>query len=37
MGHGFGFGLGFHGLGMLIFWGLLIVLLIWLIQASMHQ
>lgn len=35
MGHGFGMGFGIPGLGMLIFWGVLILLLVWLLRAAL--
>jgi putative membrane protein len=32
MGNGFGFGLGIPGLGMIVFWGLIILLVVWLVR-----
>ncbi len=33
MGNGFGFGFGIPGLGMIVVWGLIIVLVVWLGRA----
>jgi len=32
MGNGFGFGFGIPGLGMIVFWGLIILLVVWLVR-----
>ena len=34
MGTEFGFGFGFHGLGMLFFWGLILFLVVLLVQGA---
>jgi putative membrane protein len=33
MGNGFGFGFGFPGLGMVLFWGLIILLVVWVVRS----
>ncbi|AEB12857.1 SHOCT domain-containing protein [Marinithermus hydrothermalis] len=33
MGPGFGMGFGFGGLGMILFWGLLILGIVWIVQT----